>query len=139
MNGLFDIIKIIFTNPVEYNNISRGEKQKNYFLLNRRFAINFPLQANALQHLKINHGAVIDFWQVFLRKQYKYVPNWMYISGVKKTQEVKETKTNINSSLIKEYAKFMKMDIKRIYDAIELFPNDMLKEIKDFEKMMKQT
>ena len=54
MIEFFDIIKIIFNDPVKYKQVTHGEKQKYFFLLMRRFAINFPMQANALQHLKIN-------------------------------------------------------------------------------------
>lgn len=138
MTEFFDIIKIIFTDPLKYKEISKGEKQKNYFLLNRRFAIQFPMQANALQHLKINQSAVIDFWQMFLRRQYKYMPNWMYTKGVKKAQEVKEKKLTVNNEVIKEYCKYFKIDPKSVRDALEYYPTDMIRELKDFESILKQ-
>ena len=138
MIEFFDAIKIIFTDPVKYKELTRGEKQKFYFLLNRRFAINFPMQANALQHLKINQAAVIDFWQNFIRKQYKYIPGWMYTKGVKKAQEVKEKKLNISNETIKEYCKRFKVDPKSVRDALEFYETDMVKELKQFENILKQ-
>ena len=138
MTEFFDLIKIIFTDSSQYNDIPRGEKQKHYFLLQRRFAIQFPMQANVLQSLKINQSAVIDFWHIFLRKQYKYVPNWMYTKGVKKTQEVKEKKLTVSNELIKEYCKYMKIDPKSVKDALEFWPDKMIEELKEFEKMLKQ-
>ena len=96
---LFDFIRVIFTNPREYSSVTPGEKRKHYFMCNRRFSINFPMQANALQHLKINQSAVIDFWHQFLQKQYKNIPGWMYTKGVKKSQEVKEKKINMKHIL----------------------------------------
>jgi hypothetical protein len=138
MIELFDLIKIIFTNPEKYKEITRGEKQKNYFIINRRFAINFPLQANALQHIKINQAAVIDFWQRFLRKQYKFVPGWIYTKGVKKTQEIKEKKLNVSDNLITEYAKYFQIDRKSILDALEFYPEKMIYELKQFEKILNQ-
>ena len=134
----FDIIKTIFTNPIDYSSITPGEKRKHYFLLNRRFAINFPMQANALQHLKINQSAVIDFWQNFLRKQYKFVPGWMYTKGVKKAQEVKEKKLNISNETIKEYCKYFQVDSKSVKDALQFYENDMINELKQFENMLTQ-
>jgi len=135
---LFDFIKVIFTNPGEFSSTTPGEKRKHYFMCQRRFAINFPMQANALQHLKINQAAVIDFWQNFLRKQYKFVPGWMYTKGVKKAQEVKEKKLTVSNELIKEYCKRFKVDSKSVRDALEFYPNDMIKELKEFEKILNQ-
>ena len=135
---LFEFIKVIFTSPGDYNSVTPGEKRKHYFMCQRRFAINFPMQANALQHLKINQSAVIDFWHVFLRKQYKFVPNWMYVKGVKKAQEVKEKKINVSNEVIKQYCKFMKVDPKSVRDAIEFYPESMIKELKEFEIILKQ-
>jgi len=96
------------------------------------------MQANALQHLKINQNAVIDFWQTFLRKQYKFVPGWMYTKGVKKAQEVKEKKLTVSNELIKEYCKRMKVDPKSVKDALEFYPDQMIKELKEFEKIISQ-
>lgn len=135
---LFDFINVIFKDPVQYSSITPGEKRKHYFMCNRRFAIQFPMQANALQHLKINQEAVIDFWQNFLRKQFKFVPGWMYTKGVKKSKEAKEKKLSVSNELIKEYAKIYKIDKKSIIDALEFYPEDMIKELKEFEKILKQ-
>lgn len=135
---LFDFIKTLFVNPAEYSLITPGEKRKHFFMCTRRFSINFPLQANALQLLKINQSAAIDFWQKFLRKQYTFIPGWMYIKGVKKTQEVKEKKLNISNESIKEYCKFMKIDPKSVKDAFEFWPDKMILEIKEIENIIKQ-
>lgn len=135
---LFDITKIIFTNPIEWINVTPGEKRKNFFLLNRRFAVQYPMQANALQHNKINQSAVIDFWYYFLKKQYKTTPHWMFIKGVKKAKDEKEKKINISEKEIDEYVKFMKVDKKSIYDAIQFYPDLMISELKSFQKIINQ-
>ena len=135
---LFDFINVLFTNPSEYSSITPGEKRKQYFMIQRRFAIQFPLQANALQHLKINQAAVIDFWQKFMRKQYNYVPKWNYVKGVKKSQEAKEKKLTISNEVIKEYCKYFQVDKKSVIDALEFFEADMIRELKDFEKILKE-
>jgi len=134
---LFDFIRVIFTDPEEYLKITTGEKRKYFFLCQRRFSIQFPMQANVLQHMKINQEAVMDFWQVFLRKQYKFVPGWMYTKGVKKTQEIKEKKISVSNDLIKEYCKWNKTDRKTVNDALEFYPDMMTKELNDFAKILK--
>lgn len=133
----FDFIKVVF-NSQEYSQITPGEKRKHFFLTNRRYAIQFPMQANALQHLKINQAGVMDFWNVFLSKQYKYIPPWIYTKGVKKSVEVKEKKQTVSAEIIREYCKYAKVDPKSVRDALEFFPHDMIEELKQFETILKQ-
>jgi len=135
---LFDFIKIIFVDPEKYSAITPGEKRKQYSMINRRFSIQYPMQANALQHLKINQAAVVDFWQNFLRKQYRQLPGWIYTKGVKKLQETKEKKQNVSNELINEYSKTFKIDRKSIVESLEFFPDETLKELKAFEKIYKE-
>jgi len=136
---LFTITKIIFEQPGEWSNVTLGEKRKHYFQIQRRFAIQFPMQANLLQHLKINQSAVVDFWQRFMRKTYNRTPGWMYTKGIKKAKEVKERKNNnISEELISHYACKMKMDRKSIYDALEFYPDLMSNELKQFQKIINQ-
>jgi len=133
---LFDVTKIIFENPKEWKTVTKGEKRKFYFPIQRRFAIQFPMQANVLQQLKINQADVIDFWQYFMKKRYNRTPGWMYTKGIKKTKQEKEKKINISSALIDKYVKMNKIDKKSIYDALEHYPDLMKKELKAFEKMI---
>jgi hypothetical protein len=134
---IFDITKIIFDNPNDWKDVTNGEKRKNIFLLNRRFSIKYPLQANMLQLNGINSIAVADFWQRFLSKQYKKTPGWMFLTGSKKVTALKEAKSTISKDLIRDYSKVNKIDIKSINDALIFFNEDMTKELKSFEKMQK--
>ena len=135
---LFEFTKIIFEKPGEWESITPGEKRKQFFMVNRRFAIQFPMQANALQHLKINQAGVVDFWQHFMQKTYNRTPGWMYTKGVKKAKLDKEKKINVSEKLIDEYARRMSLDRKSIYDALEFYPDLMVKELKQFEKVINQ-
>ena len=135
---LFDIIKVIFNKTTEFDSLNPGEKRKHFFMVNRRFAIQFPLQANVLQHLKINQSAVVDYWHVFLSSKYDYQPSWIYTKGVKKSVEVKEKKLPVSNNLIIEYCKYNNVDFKAVKDALIFFPNDMISEIKQFEILSKQ-
>ena len=127
----------MFEDPIAYEEVGRGEKRKNFFMINRRFAIQHPMQAQALNTLRINQEGAVDIWQRFLRKQYKKTPFWMFTKGVKKAKEVKEKKINIPTEVIEEYAKRHRLDLQSVWDALEFFPKEMSKELKDFEKLSK--
>lgn len=136
MIDLFAMTKIMFEKPNEWETVTKGDKKKHFFMAQRRFAIQFPMQANALQHLKINQVGVIDFWQIFMRQRYQRTPSWMFTKGINKTKAIKEKKTKVGESLIFEFSKQMKIDKKSIYDALEFYPDLMTKELLSFQKMI---
>lgn len=133
----FELTKIMFESPLKYVNITKGEKRSNFFIIQRRFAIQHPMQASVLNGLRINQEEAIDVWQRFLSKKYNKTPFWMYTKGVKKAKEAREKKINISTSVIEEYARKYKMDFKSVLDALRIFPGEMQKEIKQFEKINK--
>ena len=131
---LFELTKIMFEDPVAYKQVTPGEKRKHFFMINRRMSIQFPLQADILQHIKISEEAVIDFWQKFLRQQYNKTPYWMFIKGTKKQKENKEKKIDIKESSLKSYAIINGFDFKSIKETLEIYPEELKNEIKSFEK-----
>lgn len=136
---LFELTKAIFESPGIYADATKGDKRKNFFMIQRRMAINFPVQAQLLQHIRINMEATIDWWQRYIRsKKYPKTPFWMFIQGVKKNQEKEEKKTKISSETISEFCRFYQKDPKQIKDAIKFYPEEMQKEMNDFQKMIKE-
>lgn len=135
---LFDLTKAMFQSPGKYAEATKGDKRKNFFMIQRRMAINFPIQAHLLQHIKINMEASVDWWQRYIRKQYTFTPKWMYIQGVKKNQEKEEKRIKISSETVLEYCRFYQKDPKQVKEAIKFYPENMVKEMNDFEKMMKE-
>lgn len=134
---LFELTKIMFEDPEAYKKVTPGEKRKHFFMISRRMSIQFPLQAQLLQRIKIDEVSVIDFWQSFLQKQYNKTPFWMFTKGVKKAKETKEKKTSIKEEIIKQYASKYELDIKVIREALDFFPTQMKKELLQFEKITK--
>lgn len=135
---LFELTKAMFESPATYADATKGDKRKNFFMIQRRMAINFPIQANLLQHIRINMEASVDWWQRFLRKQYQKTPYWMFQKGVKFHQEKEEKKVKIATETISEYCRFYQKDPKQIKEAIKFYPEKMQEEMKEFEKMLKE-
>lgn len=135
---IFELTKIIFENPEKYKEVSNNIKKKNFFMVNRLFSIQYPLQSHLLSHTKINQIFVVDFWQSYLRKMYQKTPYWMFTKGSVKRKKDKEKIAKIKDSTIVEFAKMYGYDIKAVKDAILFFPDKMKKEFKDFEKISAQ-
>jgi len=92
---LFDIIKSIFKSDSIWSKVSNADKKRHYFMINRIMAINFPIQADQFNRLKVNPYPVVDWWQRTLSKNYSRVPNWIYT----KTNKVKKNKPSSKSNL----------------------------------------
>lgn len=87
---LFDLINSMFTSPEKYGKARNLDKSKNFFMINRRFAIKFPTQANMFNHIKSPGAKVVDCWSWVARSVGKgKVPYWMYT----KTKKPKKPKT----------------------------------------------
>ena len=133
---LFELTKAMFGDTNNYSEATKGDKRKNFFMVQRRMAIQHPMQANALNGLKINQEEAMDVWYKFLRKKYNKTPFWMFTKGLKKAKEAKEKKINIPTQIVESYAKRNKMDLKSVWEALNMFPEEMQKELKEFEKTM---
>jgi hypothetical protein len=92
---LFDIIKNIFsTNNKTWDQVGRIDKSRNFFMINRIMAIQFPVQANQFNRMRIVPGPVVDWWRSTLSGRYSKPPNWIYTKTKKISSEdkIKETK-----------------------------------------------
>jgi hypothetical protein len=87
---LFDIIKKIFDRKKNsWDQVSNHYKSRNFFMINRIMAIQYPIQANQFNHIKVNPHSVVDWWWGTLSNRYTKQPNWIFTKTKKK--EKKET------------------------------------------------
>lgn len=136
--GLFDVIKLIFTDIEGFDKLSNITLKKNYFMCNRIFSIKYPLQAVLFSTMNINEAEVIRMWRDFFisNKIFGKVPYWVYTKGSKKSVDNVKKNKKISSQLIKDYCIHYNIDTKDVIDALEFFEDDMEKELKRFEKLI---
>jgi len=92
---LFDIVKLIFSNkPKDWSSIGRIDKSRNFFMVNRIMSIQFPVQANQFNKLKVVPHHVVDWWHNTLSARFSRPPQWLF------------TKTNKNSGKDQEDIKY---------------------------------
>lgn len=129
--NLFELIKVMFTDPKKYNELKNNDKSKNHFMVNRFMSINFPHQANLLNRNGINGIGVIDTWQ-FVTSRFKKVPGWIY-TKTKKTKLQKEREIKIDENLMKIYLEVNQISKKDFDLIVKLYP----KEIEKYFKKLK--
>lgn len=132
---LFDVIDCMFQNHSAWSEVTNYDKKKHYFMINRILSIKFPVQANTLQHLRINQVAVVDFWFYFISSQFNRKPSWLYTKTSKK-KDTKKTKKVITEDMIKTFSARFGYEVKTVKAAIEYLGEDIIKEIKEFDKLL---
>jgi hypothetical protein len=91
---LFDVIKTVFKSDKDWSKVTRNEKVKNFFMLNRIMGIQFPTQANQFNHTKISPRPVADWWHSTLSRHYTKVPGWVFTKTKKGTVKSKASDKN---------------------------------------------
>jgi hypothetical protein len=137
MSDLFSFIKTMTGNSKEFNKTKIHERGKHFFMVNRLMSISFPVQASYFNHIKINGGQAVSFWQQLLSSKYTSTPKWMWVS-TKKEKEKKKALQAVSDSVIKHYCELYQLSQRDVNDALKMFPNEMTNELLEFEKLTKQ-
>ena len=92
---LFTLIKNIFSSDDKvWKTVGKFDKSKNFFMVNRIMSIQFPIQANQFNKLKVVSPPVVDWWRDNLSHRYSKPPTWIYTKTKKlekqKPDSVKE-------------------------------------------------
>jgi hypothetical protein len=130
---LFDLVRIMFTNPKKYTELKNSDKAKNHFMIQRFMSINYPAQAQQLNRNGINGIGVIDTWQ-FITSRFKRVPGWIY-TKTKKTKKQQAKEFTYSSELVDLYLSKNEIS-RRDFDILtKLYPIEIQSY---FTKLRKQ-
>lgn len=129
---LFDVIKKLFSDK-RWEEVSKNDKSKNFFMINRIMSINFPAQANMFNHLKVNPSQVIDWWHGTLTNLYSKPPYWIYTKTKKKGTEKKDNSKNYSEaeSFVREKYKISKKDLLQLKQFYPDKYNEWIKGVND--------
>ena len=136
-NILFDTLNALFTNKEYIVNLTNESIKQNIFMINRRIAIQYPLQAQVFNNNKVNPIDVLKFWSDFLYTG-RRPPGWIYTAGAAKSQAKKAAKAKVSPSMIKEYSLKYNISQKDVLACLRFFPEELLQEITEYEELKKQ-
>jgi len=120
---LFDLVKVMFTNPKRYEELKNSDKSKNHFMIQRFMAINWPSESQKLNRNGINGIGVIDTWQ-FVTSRFKRVPGWIY-TKTKKTKVQESLEFKYSEELVEIYLKVNEIS-RRDFDLLtKMYPQVM--------------
>lgn len=131
--SFFDAMSSIVSK--EYHKLTRTEKTKVFFMFNRYMAIKFPTQANFVNHRNINTEKVMDFWNMFVSKQFNSTPSWFYTKA-NRTKKEDYGWYPKNLETLDNYLKHKEMAKKTFNQNVKDFPDIMKKDFESFEAMI---
>lgn len=131
---LFDFIKVVFNTSNNYEKLTKYERGKNRFMLQRFMAIQYPEASNLLNWNGSDPAYVNDAFRM-VTKQFKRPPGWIY---------TKVRNTNINKadfqpkeSTIQFYLKKNEATMRDYKEVIKSpRKTSMLDELKELEKLL---
>lgn len=133
---LFEFIKVIFDKGPRWQSVKVYDKTKNFFMLNRFMSINFPIQANLFNNRFISSASAVDSWRDVMNRLYTKPPGWMYTKTKKK--EKSASKKFPEKDTIQQWIKLNKISKKDFDFMMSSMQDETLKEILNFEKILKE-
>lgn len=136
-NILFNIIGALFNDRAYIWSLPAQAVKSNWFMINRRVAARYPLQAQVLNNSKINPVDGVRFWSDYLSASAGgRTPNWVYLKGVKKSQVKSDAKRKVTAAQIRQFAAGRNISVKDVEQSLRFFPDDAAAEIIEYDKMM---
>lgn len=136
---LFDFIKVLFEDRGQYADLSKYDKSRQFFMLNRFMSIQYPQQANAFNHVRIPQAETVDFWQRSMTNVYNRVPDWVFAKGQKKSAKEKDKSAKMpGKDAIRSYLLAKNMTSRDLEDAHKIFGDCVYDPIRRLEKVMEQ-
>jgi hypothetical protein len=129
---LFDIIKKMFSDK-NWGDVGKNDKARNFFMINRIMSINFPIQANQFNHLKINPSSAVDWWHGTLINLYTKPPYWIYTKTKKKETQKSENKKDYSEVelFLREKYQISKRDLLNLKTFYPEKYENWVKEIRE--------
>ncbi len=133
VRNYIQILDCMFKDKREYNTVTRKEKDRNFFMINRRMSIKYPVQAFKLAFNNINKEYAIDCWYMITKRFNGVKPGWMYT----KTEKEKIQKIKYSDLAKNFYMKTNEIDEKTFQKALEFEPKKMQDILIKLDKQLK--
>lgn len=136
-NILFNIIGALFNDRAYIWSLPNQAVKSNWFMINRRIAAKYPMQAQVMNNSKINPVDGVRFWSDYLSAASGgRIPNWVYLKGVKKSQAKSDAKRKVSAAQIRRFASGRNISVKDVEKSLLFFPEETVAEILEYDKII---
>lgn len=127
------LANIIFKDKSKYKFVSDEEKETNFFMLNRKYAIKYLKQAQFFNNKNVNRASAMDIWYQVFYKTTNGTPSWWWSTKVE--PKTKSEFVNSDIKLVKSHYSISDSDIKFL---IKFYPDKLKEDIKRLKKFNKE-
>jgi hypothetical protein len=123
----------IFKQKDKYKDLSDEDKEKFFFIMNRKFARRYPKHAHFFNNKNIDKSSALDIWyNFFIKQKTTDIPGWYWfkLSGKKEKSVIKKE----DIEFLVDYYDIKKEDIEFL---VKYFPDELSNEVKKFNKFGK--
>lgn len=128
-----EIVNCIFINKKKYWEIPDEDKEKNFFIINKKFSRQYPKISNFFNNKKIDKPTALDRWYFFFENVHR-IPQWYWGNNTKKNKKSnKKDLTEKQTKQICERINIKPSDVEFIQDNYEDELKKYLKKIRRYE------
>jgi len=137
---LFDQINLLFSNPRKFSAQPPYVKGKEFFMMNRFFAIKFPIQAGYFNHIKMNTNEAVQVWCDMLSPQTSRTPGWIWqgLKGAKKKKVAKKKESKLTDETLKYYCSKKQISRRDLEYAIKTLDKSFTEELLQIQTMIEE-
>ena len=134
--GPFEVLDMMFTQPEKFDALSDEQLEQFAFLLNRRFAIKYPMQAAQFSKMGVNLAWQLRSWALFVRRVEGTgrVPRFLYASAGKK-EKFKVGIDAFDDEVLVEYMKRYNLSRNDFKDMLQFFNDETVAHVEQYFKM----
>jgi hypothetical protein len=130
---LRDIGNFIFTQKSEYKKLNDEDKEKFFFIMNRKFARRYPKQSQFLNEKSIDKASALDIWYNFFTKHnITSIPDWYWfkLSGIGEKRILKKEEEEF-------FLEFYELKKHDLVFLMRYFPTELEEEVEKFRRFNK--
>lgn len=134
--GPFEVLDMMFRNPQQFDSLSDDQLEQFGFLLNRRFAIKYPMQAAQFSKSAMNQAWMLRAWAIYMRRVEgcNGVPRFLYTS-TKKAEKEKVGIDAFDEEVINDYMKRYDLSKRDFADMLQFFNEETVAHVEHYFKM----
>ena len=122
-----DIVNCVFINKNKYSEITDEDKEKNFFIINRKFSRSYPKVSQFFNNKSIDKCDAVDRWFVFFENE-KRIPQWYWGNKNKRQKS-----NNISNSKILLMMEKLGLSENDVLFLNKYYKEDLDKEIKKYK------
>jgi hypothetical protein len=125
------VVNYIFEKKDFYYKLTDEDKENTFFMVNRKFAVEYPHIAKLFNNKYTDRKSACDLWFLYFKNKVNYTPGWYWAKSANKD---KNNDKKLNDSDKKLLMVELELDENSVEFLFKNYKNDVNAEIKKLKK-----